>query len=69
VPLMRGYPSVTLCALENGRIPNFHRPADTPENVDPGAVEAAADFAERLVRRIDGAFAQEASADRMPSSA
>jgi hypothetical protein len=69
VPLMRGYPSITLCALENGRIPNFHRPADTVENVDPGSVEAAADFVEALVRQIDGAFAQEASAERMPSSA
>jgi hypothetical protein len=69
VPLMRGYPSVTLCALENGRIPNFHRPSDTAENVDPEAVDAAADFVEKLVRRIDGAFAQEASAERMPSSA
>jgi hypothetical protein len=69
VPLMRGYPSITLCALENGRIPNFHRPADTVENVDPGAVEAAADTVEKLVRQIDGAFAQEPSAARMPSSA
>jgi Peptidase family M28 len=69
VPLMRGYPSITLCALENGRIPNFHRPSDTVENLDPGAVEAAADFVEALVRRIDEAFAQEPSAARMPSSA
>jgi hypothetical protein len=69
VPLMRGYPSITLCALENGRIPNFHRPADTVENIDPGAVEAAADSVEKLVRQIDGAFAQEPSAARMPSSA
>jgi hypothetical protein len=69
VPLMRGYPSITLCALENGRIPNFHRPSDTVENIDPGAVEAAADSVEELVRRIDGAFYQEASAARMPSSA
>jgi len=69
VPLQRGYPSITLCALENGRIPNFHRPSDTVENVDPESVEAAADFVEALVRRIDGAFAQEPSAERMPSSA
>jgi hypothetical protein len=69
VPLMRGYPSITLCALENGRIPNFHRPADTVENIDPAAVEAAADSVEKLVRQIDGAFAQEPSAARMPSSA
>ncbi len=69
IPLMRGYPSITLCALENGRIPNFHRPSDTVENVDPAAIEAAADSVERLVRQIDGAFAQEPSTERMPSSA
>jgi hypothetical protein len=69
VPLMRGYPSITLCALENGRIPNFHRPSDTVEHIDPSSVEAAADSVEALVRQIDGAFAQEASAARMPSSA
>jgi Peptidase family M28 len=69
LPAMRGYPSITLCALEHGRIPNFHRPSDTVEHVDPPAVEAAADLVEGLVRRIDGAFAQEPSADRMPSSA
>jgi peptidase M28-like protein len=68
VPLMRGYPSITLCSLEHGRIPNFHRPSDTVENVDPRAVETAADLVEGLVRRIDGAFAQE-SAARMPSRA
>ena len=66
---MRGYPSITLRALRNGRVPNFHRPSDTVENVEPEAVEAAADFVEALVRRIDEAFAQEASAERMPSSA
>jgi hypothetical protein len=69
VPLMRGYPSVTLGALQNGRVPNSHRPSDTVENVEPESVEAAADFVEALVRRIDEAFAQEASAARMPSSA
>jgi Peptidase family M28 len=69
VPAMRGYPSITLCALENGRIPNFHRPSDTLENVDPASVEAAADFLESLVRRVDAAFPQEPSAERMPSSA
>ena len=69
VPLMQGYPSVTLCALENGRIPNFHRPSDTVANVDAAAVEAAASTVERLVREIDRAFAQDPSAARMPSSA
>jgi Peptidase family M28 len=69
VPAMRGYPSITLCALERGRIPNFHRPSDTVENIDSGAVEDATDFLEELVRGIDAAFPQESSAARMPSSA
>jgi hypothetical protein len=69
VPAMRGYPSLTICALERGRIPNFHRPSDTLANVDPAAVDDAADFVEALVRRIDAAFPQEPSAARMPSSA
>jgi hypothetical protein len=69
VPLTRGYPSVTVCALQNGRIPNFHRPSDTVENLDPQTVEAAVDLVEALVRRIDEAFAQDPSAARMPSSA
>jgi hypothetical protein len=69
IPLMRGFPSITLRSLQNGRVPNFHRPSDTVENVDPSAVQAAADFVEALVRRIDEAFAQDESAERMPSSA
>src|SRR4051794_12112173 len=44
VPAMRGYPSITLCALENGRIPNFNRPSDTVANIDPDSVAGAADF-------------------------
>jgi hypothetical protein len=55
---MRGYPSITLCSLDrNGRIPNFHRKSDTPDRVDPEAVERAVDFVEEVVRRIDGAMA------------
>jgi hypothetical protein len=58
IPAMRGYPSVTLCCLEpNGRLPNSHRPSDTVANVEPAALERAADLVEALVRRIDGAFA------------
>jgi hypothetical protein len=55
---MRGYPSITICALDrSGRIPNLHRPSDTVENLDPPALERAADFVEDLVREIDRALA------------
>jgi Iap family predicted aminopeptidase len=58
IPLMRGYPSITVCSLDrSGRIPNFHSKRDTPDRVDPEAVERAIDFVEEIVRRIDVAMA------------
>lgn len=54
IPLMRGYSSITICCTdEHGRIPNYHRHSDTPEQIDPLAVQGATDLAEKLVRRID----------------
>jgi peptidase M28-like protein len=58
IPAMRGYSSITLCSLDrNGRIPNFHAKTDTPDRVEPDAVERATDFVEEVVRRIDAAMA------------
>jgi hypothetical protein len=68
IPLMRGFPTITLCSLRNGRIPNFHAKSDTPGHVEPEAVERAVDFVEQLVRRIDAALAPE-SAGRISASA
>jgi hypothetical protein len=57
---MRGFSSLTICCTDqHGRIPNYHRQSDTPEQVEPEAIESAVDFAEQLVRRIDS--------DLMPS--
>jgi hypothetical protein len=54
---MAGFPSITICCLdEHGRMPEFHRTTDTPDRMDPAAVERATDFVERLVRRIDAAY-------------
>lgn len=54
VPTMRGFSSITICATdEHGRIPDMHRHSDTVERIDPGAVERAADFGQKLVHRID----------------
>jgi Iap family predicted aminopeptidase len=66
VAASHGYAAITLTCLDDrGRIPHSHRPTDTPENVDPAAVEAATDTVERLVRLIDEAVA----AERRPRAA
>jgi hypothetical protein len=54
---MAGYASVTVCCLdEHGRMPELHRTGDTPDRIEPEAVERAADLVENLVRRIDEAY-------------
>jgi Peptidase family M28 len=68
IPLMRGYPTITLCSLERGRIPHFHAKSDTPANVHPEAVDQAVDFVEKLVRRMDAALAPD-PADSKPLAA
>jgi hypothetical protein len=51
---MRGFSAITVCCTDrHGRIPNYHRHSDTPEQIDAGAVEDAIEFVEELVRRID----------------
>jgi hypothetical protein len=55
---MAGFPSVTICCLDaHGRLPEFHRTTDTPERIEPDAVERATDFVEQIVRRIDAVYA------------
>ena len=62
----QGHPAITIACLDaGGRIAHSHRPADTPENVDPAALERATDTIERLVRLIDEAVA----AERRPRAA
>ena len=54
IPTAHGFASITVCcADQHGRIPNFHRASDSPEHIDPEAVENAIDFVEQLVRRMD----------------
>jgi hypothetical protein len=51
---MAGFPSVTICCLDaHGRMPELHRTTDTPERIEPEAVERATDLVEEIVRRID----------------
>jgi hypothetical protein len=54
IPLTRGFAAITICCTdEHGRLPNYHRHSDTPDRIDPQAIERAVRFAEKLVRRID----------------
>jgi Zn-dependent M28 family amino/carboxypeptidase len=54
VPLTRGFSSITLCCTdESGRLPNYHRHTDTPDQIDRQALANAITFTEELVRRID----------------
>ncbi|MFQ5458491.1 MAG: M28 family peptidase [Myxococcota bacterium] len=55
VPAARGYGALSLIALdEDDQIPNWHWHTDTIENVDMDAVKKGADFAEQIIRRLDG---------------
>lgn len=68
IPAMQGFPSVTICgADEAGRVPNHRRTSDTVANLDEGALDAAIDFVEELVRRIDDIAARRVAADTAPT--
>jgi hypothetical protein len=50
----RGIPAITIsCADQNDRAPHHHRDTDTPENVDPAALERAFRFCSELIELID----------------
>jgi hypothetical protein len=54
IPTMRGFSSITICCTDPyGRIPDRHRQSDTADKIDPAAMQAAGDFARKLVHRID----------------
>ncbi|HZO58337.1 MAG TPA: M28 family peptidase [Solirubrobacterales bacterium] len=58
---MAGFPSITICCLDaHGRMPEFHRTTDTPDRIDPDAVQRATDLVERIVRQIDAVYAPRA---------
>jgi hypothetical protein len=73
LPAMSELSSITICCADGGaRIPHLHRASDTVENVDPAAVEAACNFLEEMVRRIDRAIGrrqERARADTEAASA
>jgi len=53
VALLRRFRVLTLMALENGRIPNWHWRTDTVENIQPELLERAARLAVGIARRLD----------------
>jgi hypothetical protein len=56
-----GWPAITVGSLtDEGWAPDSHRPADTPERLDQGAMDRALDFALDLVRALDEDLASRA---------
>ncbi len=53
VPMLAGYPAITVVSLDEGVLPNYHQQSDTPENIDPVALERSADFIEQIAIRLD----------------
>ena len=53
VATRRGLPAFTVASLnDEGYVPHYHWPSDTPENVDLRSVEEAYAFCNRLIRRL-----------------
>ena len=51
--LARGGRGITLVAADDGVIPNYHWPTDTPENLDPDSLVRTLEVTRRLVAAID----------------
>lgn len=53
-PRLRGFRSIGItCRDQDGYAPHHHLPSDTPENVDPTALEHAHGFTLELIRQLD----------------
>jgi hypothetical protein len=48
----KGYPCLTLIRLRDGLPPNWHWPSDTPENLDPLALEHTLEYAQTLLQSL-----------------
>jgi Peptidase family M28 len=51
--LARGGRGITFVAGDEGVIPNYHWPTDTPENLDPGSLVRTLEVARRMVAAVD----------------
>jgi hypothetical protein len=54
-PTLAGYAAITVCGLAENGLPGleYHTPRDTPERIEPEALERAQGFALELVRQLD----------------
>jgi len=53
IATQRGIPAITVASLnDDGYVPHYHWPTDTPENIDLRSVEEAYAFSYRLIRRL-----------------
>ena len=53
VATRHGIPAITVASLnDEGYVPHYHWPSDTPENVDLGSMEDAYRFCLRLIHRL-----------------
>ena len=50
-----GLPAVSIFGIEDGGLPNYHVPTDTPDRVDWGAVDRCLAAASRIARDFDAA--------------
>ena len=51
---LAGYPAISLaCTDPDGYVPHYHLPSDTPDTVDPDAIDRAHGFALELIRQLD----------------
>ena len=67
-PRLRGYSSIGITSLgEDGYVPGYHTPADTPDQIDPSALERAHGFALELVRQLDRDIGRRADIARAPA--
>ena len=58
--LARGGRGITLVAGDDGVIPNYHWPTDTPENLDPDSLVRTLEVTRRMVAAIDAGEADPA---------
>ena len=53
-PRIAGFPATAItCLNDQGYVPGRHTPSDTPDRVDPAALDRAHGFALELVRALD----------------
>jgi Zn-dependent M28 family amino/carboxypeptidase len=52
---LAGYPAITVCRLADNGLPGLehHTQADTPDRIDPAALETAERFVCELIRQLD----------------